>query len=110
MNETQRRLRGHDFLPEWAALKAAIPLLYETEDVPLTDKVIHLHFFAGGCDWYIAELDDDSWNAFGYANLNDPRNAEWGYVSLLELEAVRVGPSVVERDLLWMPQPFSQVT
>jgi hypothetical protein len=36
---------------------ATIPRLYETENVPLKDKVIHLHFFIGGCDWYIAEFD-----------------------------------------------------
>ena len=27
-----------------------IPKLYETEYVPLNDKLIHLHFFMGGCD------------------------------------------------------------
>ena len=31
-----------------------IPRLYETEKVPLKDKLIYLHFFIGGCDWYIA--------------------------------------------------------
>ena len=34
---------------------AKIPMLYETENIPLMDKIIHLHFFIGGCDWYIAE-------------------------------------------------------
>ena len=81
MNQRQRARRCHDFLPDWDNL-VAIPLLYETEAVPLDDKIIHLHYFLGGCDWYIAELDDDSWLAFGYADLNDPQNAEWGYVSL----------------------------
>jgi len=27
-----------------------IPKLYETESIPLEDKMIHLHFFIGGCD------------------------------------------------------------
>ena len=34
---------------------AKIPRLYETENIPLKDKIIHMHFFIGGCDWYIAE-------------------------------------------------------
>jgi hypothetical protein len=36
-----------------------IPKLYETEDVPLKDKLIHLHFFIGGCDWHVAEYDGE---------------------------------------------------
>jgi hypothetical protein len=104
MNEVNRRLRGHDFLPAWDAL-TAIPLLRATEHVPLAEKIGHLHFFIGTCDWYVAELDDDTWEAFGYADLGDPQNAEWGYFSLPELEAVVVGPAfVVERDLYWTPQ------
>jgi hypothetical protein len=34
-----------------------IPKLYETERVPLKEKLIWLHFFIGGCDWYVAEYD-----------------------------------------------------
>jgi hypothetical protein len=109
MREVNRRLRGHDFLPAWDAL-TAIPLLRATEQVPLAEKIIHLHFFIGACDWYVAELDDDTWEVFGYADLGDPQNAEWGYFSLPELEAVVVASGfVVERDLDWAPQRFSAV-
>ena len=31
-----------------------IPRLYQTEDIPLKDKLIYLHFFIGSCDWFIA--------------------------------------------------------
>jgi len=34
-----------------------IPRLYETEHVPLKEKIVHLHFFIAGCDWYITEFD-----------------------------------------------------
>jgi hypothetical protein len=57
--------------------------------VPLAEKVIHLDYFIGGCDWYIAELDPEDLLGFGYGNLGDPDEA--GYVSLDELEAVRIG-------------------
>ena len=49
------------------------------------DKLIHLHFFIGGCDWYICEYDGDDL-FWGYAYLNDPQNAEWGYISFPELK------------------------
>lgn len=70
---------------------ARIPGLYETEDVPLREKEVHLHFFLGGCDWYVAEFDGKDL-FFGYAILNgDYQNAEWGYISFRELKALRIG-------------------
>lgn len=112
--------RGHAFAPP-AELAAAIPALYSTEATPAEGKNIWLHYFVAACDWYVAELDPDSGLAFGYANLGDPANAEWGYVDLGELGAVearaRVSgaglalslPLVVERDLYWQPCPFGQI-
>ena len=67
-----------------------IPKLYETENVPLKNKLIHLHFFIGGCDWYIAEYDGNDL-FWGYAILNgDYFNAEWGYISFSELKDIKV--------------------
>lgn len=67
-----------------------IPRLYETENVPVENKLIYLHFFIGSCDWYIAEFDGDD-VFWGYAILNaDLQNAEWGYISFSELREVRV--------------------
>jgi len=70
---------------------AAIPKIYETENVSLQDKLIHLHFFIGSCDWFIAEYDggDLLW---GFVILNDDCvNAEWGYVSFHELKSIKIG-------------------
>lgn len=69
---------------------AKIPRLYETEHIPLRDKMIHLHFFIGGCDWYIAEYDGDDL-FWGYAILNnDHLCAEWGYISFKELKSINI--------------------
>ena len=38
---------------------ASVPKLYATENTPLEDKLIYLHFFICGCDWYIAEFDGE---------------------------------------------------
>ena len=69
---------------------AKIPRLYETENVPPKDKLIYLHFFIAGCDWYVAEYDGDDL-FWGYAILNnDHQNAEWGYISFRELKEIKV--------------------
>lgn len=68
-----------------------IPQLYETENTPLADKLIYLHFFIGGCDWYVAEYDGDD-RFWGYVILNsDHVNAEWGYFSFRELKEIKIG-------------------
>ena len=69
---------------------AKIPRLYETEKVPIRDKLIHLHFFVGGCDWYIAEFDGDDL-FWGFAILHsDYEMAEWGYISFSELKSIEI--------------------
>jgi hypothetical protein len=63
----------------------------------LPDKQLHAHYFVGGCDWYVAELDPETGDAFGYADLG---HGEWGYFNLVEMErTVASGWLVVEREL-----------
>lgn len=87
-----------------------VPRLYATEDVPAKDKLIHLHFFLGGCDWYAAEFDGED-IFFGFAILNnDHDNSEWGYFSFMELKALKVsGWLEVDFDLYWQVKPAGQV-
>ena len=67
-----------------------IPNLYQTENIPLKEKLIHLHFFIGGCDWFIAEYDgDDLFWGFAILN-NDYEMAEWGYISFQELKDINI--------------------
>lgn len=87
-----------------------IPGLYQTEHIPLKDKIIHLHFFIGGCDWYIAEYDgkDTFW---GFVILNgDHLNAEWGYIAFGELESLNIKNIEMDNDLYWQPCPANMVT
>lgn len=96
--ETQRRIRGHNFYAPKAVL-AKVPALRSTEDVPFEEKRFHLHYFTGGADWYIAELDQDTGKAFGLMNPSGG-DGYWGYVDLAQLEAVNLGGyRVVERDM-----------
>ena len=121
--EVRRRERGHDFYPPARQL-GAIPPLYGTDGAPNKDKVVHLHYFTGGNDWWVVEYDRAENLAFGYVCLGDPDMAEWGYISLAELEELYIegrserqpdgrvmfrAPVVVERDLSWSPRPFGEV-
>ena len=95
-----------------------MPSSYETEEIDEPDKVVWLHYFYGYCDWYIVEKDkgnevDDKeaglevggqYQAFGYANLGDVENAEWGYISIVDLLA-----SDVELDFNFIPKPFKEL-
>jgi hypothetical protein len=79
----------------------AIPTLYSTEHIPLRDKVIHLHFFIGSCDWYIAEFDGEDL-LWGFVILNnDYINAEWGYISFSELKDINIRGIEIDNDLYW---------
>jgi len=81
-----------------------MPKFYETEDVVAEEKVIHMHFFMGGCDWYVAEYDAEKELFFGFAILNnDYQMAEWGYVSLKELCKLSANGIEVDRDLYFEP-------
>jgi len=68
---------------------AKIPRLYETEKIPLKDKLICLHFFIGGCDWYAIEFDGEDL-FWGFAHLGDDQCAEWGYISFRELKEIKM--------------------
>ena len=91
---------------------AKIPKLYETEHIPLKDKMIHLHFFIGGCDWYIAEYDSEDL-FWGFACLNgDLQNAEWGYISFRELQDIRINGWLeidCELEDFWKIRPASEI-
>ncbi len=89
-----------------------IPKLYETDNIPLKDKIIHLHFFIGGCDWFIAEYDHEGEDLFfGFTILNNDLDmAEWGYLSFSELQSIKVqGWLEIDNDLHWTPKPSKEV-
>jgi hypothetical protein len=85
-------------------LDETIPELYETENVPLEEKVIHRRYQIReiGFFWFVSELDKEGNLAFGYANLNDDRFAEWGYISIQELL-----DNGAELDRDWKPCTFT---
>ena len=90
---------------------AKIPKLYETERIPLKDKMVCLHFFIGGSDWYAVEYDKDIYFGFVVLN-NDYDMAEWGYFSLSELKSIKVNGWLevdCETEDIWKPQKASKI-
>jgi len=96
--------------------------LYATENVPARDKVIHIHFFLGGSDWFICEFDGED-IFFGFACLNGWTDlAELGYISYKELKELRVDapvsingqraliPLEVDMDLNWISRKAFNVS
>ena len=89
-----------------------IPKLYETDELSIEEKLIYLHFFLAGSDWFVAEFDGTD-TFFGFVILNgDLRNAEWGYFSFSELKHIKVRCLMevdCELESHWKIRPASQV-
>ena len=82
----------------------SMPGPYGQDGVPEDDnKIVYLHYFCGNFDWYITEKDEGIHQnqMFGYANLNDDQNAEWGYMNMQEFNE-----NYVELDFFWEPKRF----
>jgi hypothetical protein len=88
-----------------AALIAAAPQNRVTDTDADFGKA-YLHYFLGGGDWYILELNWDGGfdRAYGYVILNgDKQNAEFGYIDIADLVA-----NGAELDLYFKPQTVAQ--
>lgn len=81
----------------------AMPETYEQEGKGLK-AVAYLHYFTGGCDWYITEKDMEAeqHQAFGLANLG--YGGETGYISIVELLE-----NGAELDLYFTPKTLAEV-
>ena len=104
-SDTGWRKRGMKLLTQ--ADRKKLPKLYETEKVPVEDKVLRVKFFTptSNWTWYATEFDGEDM-FFGYV---EGRENEWGYFSLKELSEVK-GPYGVgiERDKYWEPIKFGE--
>ena len=60
----------------------------ETYEIPLDEKKIYQVWSISSVrfTWFVAELDENGKTGFGYANLNNNRDAEWGYLNMDEIK------------------------
>lgn len=93
-----------DKMTEIHELTDAMPQVY-AQDGMGDAAIVYLHYFKGGMDFWITERDTtpEQLQAFGYADLGDPQNAELGYISIAEL--IENG---VELDLHWTPRTLAE--
>lgn len=62
----------------------------DTTGTKILEKIIHLHFYTGGSDWYVTDFDGKD-TFFGYVILNgDIQCAEFGYFSFEELKSINI--------------------
>lgn len=103
----EEREAGFDIVDTLGGIIQTMPHTYQTEDTKTNDKIVYLHYFKGGSDWYIVEKDKlpVQQQAFGYAILNgDDINAEWGYINIVELIQ-----NNVELDFYFTPVKFGEL-
>lgn len=109
MSHAGRGEEGLFFLQKFIDLAqqiAAMPKTYEQGDKG-DQATAHLHYFVGGCDWYITEKDVDGGvqQAYGYAIINgDDEMAECGYICIEEI--TRCG---AELDLHFTPCTLAEI-
>jgi len=67
---------------------------------------VMLHYFTGGTDVYITELDNGYTYGFGFTILNgDYQNAEWGYIDVSEFKTI----ASMNLDLYFTPKPLIEI-
>lgn len=109
MGDLSRGEEGSFFLQKFIDLQSQISTMPKTwdQDGKGDAAIAYLHYFIGGCDWYITEKDMDGGvqQAFGYAILNgDDECAELGYISITEI--TRCG---AELDLHFTPCTLAEI-
>ena len=78
-----------------------MPKLYDTDGKPKNEVKVQAKLFnpCGAATWYITEYSPEEKIAFGFSNLGDDQNAELGYISIEELENLRLPYGLkIERD------------
>ena len=90
-------------------LEKKLPRLYETENIPVEDKIAYVKYFnpMGAGTWYGLEYDPEEKLFFGYTIITD---GEFGYFSLNELESIQLPLGMhIERDIYFKPTKISEI-
>lgn len=88
-------------------IRKQLPKLYATEHVKPADKISVVRLFTPDASWlwHIVEFDGKD-TLYGFVI---GLEAEWGYISLRELESVRGSMGLpIERDRYWRPKPMRE--
>jgi len=87
-----------------------IPALGSTDGQKDVKVQVKLFNPIGAGTWYLTEYDPKGKLAFGFANLGDPQMAELGYISIKELEDLKLPLGMgIERDINFSPRLLSEI-
>jgi hypothetical protein len=89
------------------ALEKQLPALY-AQDGKGADAIAYVKFFHPCSSWtfYATEYDPESRTFFGLVH---GREEELGYISLAELESIKIHGLGMERDMYFSPAPLKDV-
>lgn len=106
--ETNRRRRGHQF---FVAEMKKWPAIGTHQNTPLPEIPIVGHLFAGPYDFYCAEYNAETGEAWGFTRIAGHGEGEWGYSNLRDLEQQLVGQfkQPIERDMHWSKKQFGAI-
>ena len=95
-----------------ATILKSMPKLGDTAE-KTSDKIkVRAKLFnpLGPQKWFITEYDPETKEAFGFVTLGDPQCAELGYISIQELEDLKLPLRLkIERDLHFPLTPLNEV-
>ena len=89
-----------------------IPTLDATTEIGIEEQFVYVKLFnpIGSGTWYITAYDQSENLAFGFVNLGDSDCAELGYISIDELESIRLPMGLnIERDLNFYKTPLIDI-
>jgi hypothetical protein len=89
-----------------------MPTLDESSDKSIDEQFVYVKLFnpCGAGTWYITSYSEEDNLAFGFVNLGDAEMAELGYISIEELETLRLPLGMkIERDLWFDKMPLKEV-
>ena len=89
-----------------------LPTMDETAEMGISEQTVWVKLFnpCGAGTWYLTSYDPDEKLGFGFVTLGDPDMAELGYISITELEELRLPfGSKIERDRHFDPMPLQAV-
>ncbi len=94
------------------AILKKLPTLDDSSDLSIKDQSVHCKLFnpVGVGTWYITAYNPTDKMAFGFVNLGDPPMAELGYISIDELENLKLPLGLsIERDMYFDSMPLQDV-
>ncbi|WIB65315.1 hypothetical protein [Curtobacterium sp. MCBD17_040] len=107
-DEVNRRRRGQKF---FTAEMKRWPKIGTHQNTPLDEIPIVGHYFAGPFDFWAAEYDPHTGEAWGFTRIDGHGDGEWGHQQMPALEQRLIGPlhQPIERETVWSKRPFGTV-